>query len=252
MANDNRTEGRNLYNQLPKYAETRSNELSSMSGPYIDLTDRYGELLSSLVVLLGKSPPTGSQDIVMRDLLADVFDCLYESRALILAGKLNVAFPVARRAYESLSLLHLCAVDKRWADKWQKGRQVRQADIWKELRKRHMGPPERKMKVLYKFFCSATHPNRYLIPTRFLGDGNEYVLGVIGKPNLVFVVDYCIKIVEMWFWLAAVVSISYKDMIAESNPGYFEDYSKVAKEARSVTQSLVENFNRLLREEREY
>jgi len=98
------------YKRLTHYSKTRTKEISEMSEPYIIITDSYGHLISRIVLLLGGIQPQDIQDIVVRDLMADIFDFLYESRFLILSGKLNVAFPIARRAYEALSLLHLCTL----------------------------------------------------------------------------------------------------------------------------------------------
>ena len=187
-----------LFEQLPEITENRFREISAMSEPYINITDRYGRLISRITFILGHNPPKNTQDIVIRDLMADVFDMLYEARKLILSGKINIAYPVARRAYESLSLLHLCALEPKWADKWNEGKEIRNSIIRNELAKHPMGEPEQQTKDLYNFFCKATHPDRKLIAHRFLGDGNEFVLGVIGKPNLEFVVDYAIKNLELW------------------------------------------------------
>jgi hypothetical protein len=241
-----------MYEDLEEYAAARTEDISSMMDPYIQITDRYGQLISRIVLMVGNTKPTNVQDIVVRDLIADVFDCLYETRSLILAGKLNVAFPIARRAYESLSLLHLCAVNESWAKRWQNGKKIRNAEIRRELNAHPMGESEEKMKELYNFFCSATHPNRELIPRRFLGDGNEYVLGAIGAVNLVMVIDYCMKILDMWFWLTAIVSFFYCEIIAKINEGYPEAYHQVAEEAKKTKRWLIENFNRLLKEEQEY
>jgi len=240
------------YDELKEYAATRTEEISAMMGPYIRITDRYGRLISRIVLLLGNVKPSSIQDLVIRDLMADVFNFLYETRPLILAGKISVAFPIARRAYESLSLLHLCAVNEEWAEKWQKGKKIGNVEIRRELSAHPMGEPEEQMKELYNFFCSATHPNRELIPRRFLGDGNEYVLGVIGAPNLVMVVDYCSKILEMWFWLTATVSYFYGEIIHKIDKGYPEAYRQAAEEAKKAKGWLIENFNRLLKEEQAY
>ena len=240
------------YEELEVYACTRKKEISEMTEPYIKVTDRYGRLVSRIVLMLGSKKPADTQDIVIRDLMADVFDCLYESRSLILSGKLNVTFPIGRRAYESLSLLHLCAVDKSWAEKWSKGKKIGNFDIRKELAAHPLGEPEQGMKELYNFFCAATHPNRELIPRRFLGEGNEFVLGVIGEPELVMVLDYCIKNLQMWFWLTATVSFFYRETITKIDRGYFEAYSQAAKEAQKVKAWLVENFNKLLDEAQQY
>jgi hypothetical protein len=115
-----------------------------------------------------------------------------------------------------------------------------------------MGESEEALKKLYNFFCLATHPNRDLIPRRFLGEGNQYVLGVIGKPNLLMVIDYCTKILEMWFWLTAMVTFYYRDKINKIDKGYFDSYMQTAKEAQNIKIWLNENFNKLLDEEQEY
>jgi hypothetical protein len=86
------------YADPPRYAEIRSNELSALLAPYVGMTDRLGEVLCGIVVILGKTPPTSPRDAAARDLIAEVFDFLYEARALIIKGKLEVAYPLARRA----------------------------------------------------------------------------------------------------------------------------------------------------------
>ncbi len=134
------------YEELEQYSVTRTKEISGMSAPYIKITDRCGRLVSRLVLLLGTVKPHSLQDAIIRDLMADVFDFLYESRPLIMAGKLNVAFPLARRAYESLSLLHLCAIDKTWAVRWHEGKEISNGVIRKELAKHPMGQPEEIMR----------------------------------------------------------------------------------------------------------
>src|SRR5262245_3615687 len=87
------------YQRLPIYAATRAKQLAPMLAPYIEITDRYGELLCELSALLGEDEPSTLQDAVVRDLMADVFDFLYESRVFILRGQTLLAFPLARRAY---------------------------------------------------------------------------------------------------------------------------------------------------------
>ena len=240
------------YELLQMYADMRTKEISKMSDPFVKITDRYGRLISRVTLILGGIKPENTQDKVLRDLLADIFDCLYESRFLIMASKLNVAFPIARRAYESLSLMSLCAIDKSWAEKWQKGKQIGNSVIRKELSKHPMGEQEEELKKLYSFFCLATHPNRELIPSRFLGEGNQYVLGVIGSPNLLMVCDYCIKILEMWFWFTAMVSYFYREKIAKVDKAYIDSYMQTAKEAKNVKKWLVENFNDLLEKEKAF
>ncbi|MBK1685700.1 hypothetical protein [Rhodoferax fermentans] len=238
-------EAHSLFDQLPEFAATRQREIAGMLGPYIESTDRYARLVARLVSFLGHVPPKDEQDRVIRDLLADVFDFLYEARPLILGGNLSVAFPLARRAYESLSLLHLCAVDPKWATKWQAGKQIGNAEVRRALGAHPMGEPEAEMRELYKFFSEAAHPNRSLIPHRMLGEGNEFVLGLIGKPELFFVVDYCSKHLELWHWFAATVSYFYRASIGPVDGAYFQEYHECFEQAKPVKKWLVESLPHL-------
>jgi hypothetical protein len=104
-----------------------------------------------------------------------------------------------------------------------------------------MGEPEAAMKDLYSFFSEASHPNRELIACRFLGEGNEFVLGLIGKPELFLVADYCAKHLELWHWLAATVSYFYRGIIGPTDPKYFDEYHQCFEEAKPVKKWLVEN-----------
>ncbi len=91
-------EAKRTYAELGEYAEVRTKELSEMLQPYVEATDRYGELICRITLVLGKSPPRSKQNSVLRNLMADVFDFLYEARFLIIKGKLEIAYPLARRA----------------------------------------------------------------------------------------------------------------------------------------------------------
>ncbi|WP_408998471.1 hypothetical protein ACJ77P_12940 [Syntrophus buswellii] len=245
-------DAKNHYESLHKFSDTRAKEMNQMFLPFIDITDRYGLLISRLTIILGNAKPKDTQDIVLRDLMADVFDCLYESRDLIMGAKINVAFPVVRRAYESITLLNLCAINKSFANKWHSGKEIKNAEVRKELDKHPLGESKEDMKKLYNFYCLGSHPNRELIPRRFLGEGNQFVLGAIGKPNLWLACDLCIKILEMWFWLTAMVSVIYHDMLSKVDIGYNDAYSQTSNDAKEISKWLVLNFNNVLKEEQEY
>ena len=174
------TEANEQYEMLKGYKAIREREISGMVTPYIKLTDRYGSLIAGLTLILGRIKPANTQDIVIRDLMADVFDFLYEARALVLAGMCTVAYPLARRAYESLSLLHLCALEPNWAKRWAAGQQISNSQIRRGLAAHSMGEAEQNTKELYDFFCSATHPNRELILERRLGKSTGVVLSTVG------------------------------------------------------------------------
>ena len=82
MAED-KDEAEPSYAELETYAAQRTKELSELLGPNIEATDRYGELICRITLTLGKAPPASNEDAVLRDLMADVFDFLYEARGLI-------------------------------------------------------------------------------------------------------------------------------------------------------------------------
>jgi hypothetical protein len=144
--------GRTAYSDLPRNAEFWSSELAPLLAPYIELTDRYGEILCRIVLVLGKIPPTSPRDASARDLISDVFDFLYKARALIIKGKLEVAYPLARRAYESLSLLVAGTLEPKLADRWIAGKQVGHAEVRGVLGRKPMGEEETKTREALRPF----------------------------------------------------------------------------------------------------
>lgn len=238
-------EANSLYEQLPTFARQRNDEITEMAKPYITVTDSYARLIARVTFMLGHMKPTSTQDRVIRDLMADVFDFLYEARVLILQGKLAVAYPLARRAYESLSLLHLFSIDSKWAEKWDQGKKIENQDVRRQLAKHPHGEPEEELRALYKFFSLAAHPNRDLVADRLLGDGNEFVLGVIGVPELVLIVDYCTRHLGLWFWFAATITYFYREQISAIDPSYGVGYLETAREAQAVKKWLIESQKQL-------
>jgi hypothetical protein len=239
------------YADLPRYAKIRSNELAPLLAPYVDLTDRYGEVLCGIVVTLGKTPPASPRDAAARDLIADVFDFLYEARALIIKGKLEVAYPLARRAYESLSLVVACALEPKLADRWIAGKQVGNAEVRRVLAAHPMGEKETQTREFYDFFSKTTHPNRKHMAHRFLGEGNEFVLCAIGRPSLAMLADYALKTLNLWFWFAAFVAFAYRDVLSQTDPVLLKTYNDVAEAAKPIAAWLREQFDRVLAEEQD-
>ena len=124
-------EAKKTYAELTEYAAVRTQELSKMLQPYIEATDSYGRLICRITLALGKVPPRSKRDSALRDLMADVFDFLYEARPLIVKGKLEIAYPLARRAYESLSLMVACHLEPKIASlrsERQEGRHSRKSN----------------------------------------------------------------------------------------------------------------------------
>lgn len=240
--------GEDEYQALNQYSETRYQELSEMLEPYVAVTDACEKLLCRISISLGLTPPQDTQDTVVRDLMADVFDFLFESRAMILQGKIQIAYALARRAYESLSLLALCAQDTKYADKWASGKQIPNGEVRTQLAEQPFSESADKMQELYSFFSKATHPNRDLVPQRYLGEGNRFVFGSTGKPDLVFIADFCYCHLQLWFWFVALSAYKHHALLDKHDPDYIQDYFFAADQAKKVAKWLAKNFKRLLKE----
>src|SRR5262245_7928296 len=182
-------DGRRAYAKLVEDTAWRTGELAPMLKPFTQLTDRYGELLCEITLILGETRPASKRDAAIRDLMADVFDFLVETRLLIIKGKLEIAYPLARRAYESLSLMVACHLNEGLAERWMAGKQIGNAEVRRILGNHPMGEPQERTQELYTFFSKTSHPNRDQLAHRFLGDGNSFVLGAVGKPSLTLLAD---------------------------------------------------------------
>jgi hypothetical protein len=244
-------QGRAQYAELQEYAGQRTKELTPMLQPFIDVTDHYGEMICEIILILGQIPPASKYDSLTRDLLADVFDFLNEARPLIIRGKLEIAYPLARRAYESLSLMVACHLDLRLADRWIANKQIGNSEVRRILGKHPMGEDEVRMQEAYSFFSKTTHPNRSHLAQRSLGEGNEFVLGAVGIPSLTLLADYALKTLNLWFWCGAFASHLYTDILDKADPQFFKTYHDVSEEAKRVAGWLVEQFNRVLAEEQD-
>jgi hypothetical protein len=250
------------YFALPGYAEMRQQELTGILQPYLAATDLYGKFFCGVTLIVGQQPsektllmgqkePNPQLDVTLRDLMADVFDFLYETRALILKGKLEIAYPLARRAYESLSLMVAFYLQPRLVKRWIGGKEIPNSEVRGVLAKHPFGgEPEDKTRELYKFFAGFSHPNRKMLAQRYLGNGNEFALGSIGKPSLVLLADYALKTLSLWFWFGAVVHWIYLPVLGEIKPSVKESYDAAANAAKNVTSYLSEQFNRTLAQEK--
>src|SRR5437879_13794094 len=87
-----------IYHKLPEYELSRQKSLRKMFAPYIRVTDDYGRLICSAVEILGAIPSFSPQDRVIRDLLSDVLDFLFQGRRVIMSGQCPTAYPLLRRA----------------------------------------------------------------------------------------------------------------------------------------------------------
>lgn len=243
---DEPTDDSEYYERLPEFAALRNQELIKALEPVASLTDAYGDLVSRAVVALGRVKPASRQESIVRDLIADVFDFLYEWKRPLFEGRLHIGFPLGRRAYESLSLLSVCYQDPVMALRWDGGSQIGNSAIRDALAKLPFGETKEGLQTLYKLFSQGSHPNRALVSERYLGDDNAYVLGSIGMPEMVLVVDQCITLVELWFWFGALVSHVAREPLRQHDSSFGEDYRDAAGYAKHVKQWLVESYNNLL------
>jgi hypothetical protein len=137
------------------------------------------------------------------------------------------------------------------AKRWDRGEQIANVDIRKALAEMPLRESKESLQELYKFFSKGSHPNRELVGERFLGDGNQFVLGSIGKPDLLLIVLHCMRLVEMWFWFGAVAGFIAKEALAQIDPTFGSDYLTTAEKASRLKKSLGESFQSLLAEYQE-
>jgi hypothetical protein len=233
------------YAALAGFAEMRRRELLPMLEPYTRVADQYGELVCRIILILGQVPPKTALDSMTRDLAADVFDFLHEARTLIEKGMPHLAYPMARRAFESLCLVVASHQNDALASKWRSGVEVKFSEVRNVLAAHPMGEAEEALKDSYSFFCEATHPRRGLVGERHLGDGNTFVLGAIGRPELILLADYCIRTLSLWFWFVAFFGWTYREILTQRDVGLPRAYHEAAKNAQAAKGWILEQYNRL-------
>jgi hypothetical protein len=109
-----------------------------------------------------------------------------------------------------------------------------------------MGEKELQTRELFDFFSKTTHPNRSHVAHRFLGEGNEFVLGAIGRPSLAMLADYALKTLSLWFWFAAFLIFTYREVLSKAEPELLVAYEDAASAAKPIAAWLREQFNRVL------
>lgn len=238
----------NSYRNIRKISDQRHKEISEMVTPFIEMTDMYGEMVCRLTELLGNLEPRSHQDKIVRDMYNDIFDFLYEARELILSGKIVVAFPLARRAFESQSLLAAFIQDEKIALQWDQGKEFSNSEMREFHSKSKLQEDKEKLRELYKFYTKGSHPNRELIGVRFLGEGNQFTLGVIGAPDLLLLTTHLIELTHLWFWYGACLMHFYSTEIKDHNYSLYEQYKIASSKAAETKKWLAEEYNNLLKE----
>jgi hypothetical protein len=236
------------YAALVDFSEMRRRELLPLLEPYTRVADQYGELVCRIILILGQVPPKTTLDSVTRDLAADVFDFLHEARTLIERGMPHIAYPLARRAFESLCLVVASNQDEAVALRWQSGVEVKFYKLRDIFSTHPLGESKVTLKDTYSFFSEATHPRRGLVAERHLGDGNAFVLGAIGSPELILLADYCIITLSLWFWFGAFLRWTYREILAQRDTSLPQAYHEAATNAEAAKKWLREQHDRLLTE----
>ena len=77
---------------------------------------------------------------------------------------------------------------------------------------------------------------------------SDRLLGMIGKPELFLIVDYCSKHLEMWHWLTGIVTYFYREKISVQDPTYLNVYDEATKSGKAVNKWLVESLPQLHKE----
>jgi len=229
-------DGIKFFEDLEEVSKAREENMKEILHIFIKATDDYGKLISRLTLMLGNIQPKNKHDVVQRDLLADVFDNLYEARTVLLRGKYMVAYPITRRAFESLTLKIAFHLEPKLCDKWIGGKQVGNEDVRKTLEKHKDkgGEPIEETRKLYKYFSQDSHPNYFYIPQRLLGDGNQYVLGSIGQPLLYTICHLCQNMLELWHWFTAYEGYYSMEYFEQYDKEFQNDFRQVAQQGREA------------------
>ena len=222
-----------------------------MLKPHAETFRSYQGFICTIVTILGSHEPSDTQDRVCRNLLADIHDTLRECSRIIFTGNCPISYPLLRRAFETTSLMALCYLDPKYAEKWWNGAEISNGEVRKELEKHPMGEPSERLRATYKFLSARTHPNRTAIPDRFLGEPNQFTLGSIAVPSLALVVDYLLRCMSIWFWFTALTTFAYRHLIFKHDPQLREVYRAISTHADKIQTQLAGQLDRLYAEEKD-
>lgn len=253
---DYTAEAEEEHRRLDEYAQGRHSELTGIFDDEVQLLVAYEQLVCRATLILGTHEPVNAEDRVRRDLMADAFDALYVARTVVFQGYASAAWPLMRRALESITLFEYFMLLPNEASRWSQGSRITHARVRKYLNKHSIeiggttmsDDEKRTMKELYSQFSEAAHPNRDLIPTRFLGEGNSFALGAIGMPEPLVVAHYVLSLINLWFFFAAAVGYAYRELLHSADSLYVRDYLAVAATARQVNEQLHAAWSELWQE----
>jgi len=191
-------------------------------------------LAAKHVETLGKIAPSGVEDVSIRDVACDAFEFLYESRGAITRNQSTVAFPLMRRAFESISLCSLFVMKPESARSWAAGKKISNADVRKALEHQPMIESVVEIREVYKHFSQGAHPNRSHVPYLFLGEGNEFTLGGIHPIDVLSLGEQVRYLMYLCYWYIGFFVWNYREMLTKESAKDF------ARELLDLTPSRLQ------------
>ena len=92
-----------LYKTIDKGYAKRIEVFDLLLNSYFEVVEDYAELFSRISYIIGFISPKDNYESTQRDIAADSFDFLNETKYLIKRGRYDLAFVLARRSFESLT-----------------------------------------------------------------------------------------------------------------------------------------------------
>lgn len=239
-----------LYDSFDSLYDKRVEAFNYILEPYFEVVNDYGQLFSRIHYITGFVEPKDDLETIQRNLTADAFDFLNETKYLIKRGQFDITYPIARRAFETITLMIAFHFKAELAMKWTKGKEIPNRDV-RDILDKHKetgGEPKESMKNLYDYFSKKSHPNYVAIPQRLVGKGNYFAIGPIPEPLLLPIVDLCIEIIDLWFWLIAYTWYNNLDYVNEFDALLKDDYLEKKRKALEVRKWLIEQRLNLIDE----
>lgn len=219
-----------------------------MSGIYaeeIDLAEQYEKYLCRVVLILGHMAPKDTCDGCIRDLIADVYDSLVLAKMAILQAHGPLAFPLLRRGFEGVCMIHYFVLKPSKSARWESGQEITNSQVRAFLGQHAMGESGDALKANYAFLSGGSHVNRDYVPHRFLGEGNAFILGSIGHPDIFASTDWLMRLLSLWFWVGATVTLRYGGELGRADPSLLGDYLELGNRVKPTLRSMEETLTKL-------
>jgi hypothetical protein len=140
--------------------------------------------------------------------------------------------------------------EKKLSEKWENGEQIPNRKV-REVLSKHKeigGESKESLQDLYKYFSENSHPNYSAIPHRYIGSGNFFALGPFPEPTLLPIVDICIEIINLWFWLLAYTWYKNLDYVNKYDDSFKNEYMEKKKKVLEVKEWLMGQRENLIAE----